>query len=82
MSYLAAALTAALAAAQLAGGVAGAAGVAGVAGTAGAAGSAGVGFGGLIMMWAPAVPGNISQGPPMLVGESGRPVDASVAQGV
>jgi hypothetical protein len=37
-------------------------------------------FGGLIMMWAPAVPGDISQGAPSLALVE-RPVDSGVAKG-
>jgi hypothetical protein len=37
--------------------------------------------GGLIMMWAPGVPGNISHGPPG-TGIVERPVDSGVAYGV
>ena len=37
--------------------------------------------GGMIMMWAPAVPGNINHGPPGM-GISERPVDSAVAHGV
>jgi len=37
-------------------------------------------FGGLIMMWAPAVPGDISHGPPALACVD-NPVDWGVANG-
>ena len=40
------------------------------------------GVAGVIMMCAPAVPGNISQGAPGAVGWAERPVDSVVAQGV
>lgn len=40
------------------------------------------GVGGVIMMCAPAVPGNISHGAPGAVGCAERPVDSLVAQGV
>jgi hypothetical protein len=39
------------------------------------------GFGGVTMMWAPAVPGNMSQGASAL-GEVDKPVDSGVANGM
>src|SRR5262245_42664133 len=49
---------------------------------AGAGGVDSSGFGGTIMMCAPAVPGNMIQGAPGAIGESGRPVVSAVAYGM